>query len=420
MGIPVSDGEALPIATDPFAQRLRVIFVQAVGGGGPNGRLAGGVAHAVSIAREWSGSCCQVLFVTNASDEYHKGNSSPYEVRTLPSALRHSNSPAAFMLQMLINPILQVRALGEIVQGEEFEQPGVVLAVSPYLADVIDSIRVSRKTHYPCVIFFHHITPPALWHYQRRGGLLRTILARLTTIIGVVCAKVFGLQLALCSSREPSLGWLRVPQPRVMIENSIGPKMSEVPSLSRSRELEVCYVGRIAPNKGIFDLLDSWTDIHRAYSEAILHVVGQATDPLALAKFHGLINKYGYASSVNYHGFVPDSELSRILSLCRAIVIPSYEEGWSIAAMEGAARGATPIAYDLPAYDWLEELVIRVKIGDRRALASAIASVFSKEIDHSKVMDRARAILDHYSSASVAAREFSQLRSIVAENSRSK
>lgn len=92
--------------------------------------------------------------------------------------------------------------------------------------------------------------------------------------------------------------------------------------------LKVAFLGRLTESKG----LDILPDIIERNPEVIFHIIGNG--PLK-ARLKELVS----GDNAILHGFVTDKEKRSILSECDAIIIPSYFESLSIAAVEGLASG---------------------------------------------------------------------------------
>lgn len=90
----------------------------------------------------------------------------------------------------------------------------------------------------------------------------------------------------------------------------------------------VAFLGRLTESKG----LDLLPDIIHKSPDIIFHIVGNG--PMKVRLKGSIVG-----GNVIFHGFVSEQEKRKILSQCDAIIIPSYFESLSIAAIEGLASG---------------------------------------------------------------------------------
>jgi glycosyltransferase involved in cell wall biosynthesis len=106
------------------------------------------------------------------------------------------------------------------------------------------------------------------------------------------------------------------------------------------------FVGRIAKEKGVFDLLKVWKEVVKARKNAKLVLVGNGLE-LSLVK--NRIAAYGLGKRVFVQGSCNDEELHSLLNSSRVFIFPSLFEGWGIAVAEALACGLPVVAYDIPA-----------------------------------------------------------------------
>jgi glycosyltransferase involved in cell wall biosynthesis len=102
------------------------------------------------------------------------------------------------------------------------------------------------------------------------------------------------------------------------------------------------YIGRMAANKRIEDLVRALPLIHERYPDAVLLLVGDNTMPAharIAAQAQTLAEQLGVAEAVIFTGQVPDDELPKHYQLADLFVIASIHEGFCIPAVEAMASG---------------------------------------------------------------------------------
>jgi len=149
-----------------------------------------------------------------------------------------------------------------------------------------------------------------------------------------------------------------------------GPERSEVRAeygLGPDRPL-VLFLGRLSPEKGLEVLLDAWTRVKRDVPAAALLIVGSGPAAKRLKR------RAAELSDVLFAGQRPDPE--RFLLAADLFVLPSLEEGLSIALLEAMAYGLPVVATDIAGNREVIEPGrhgLLVRPGRPEALAEAIA-----------------------------------------------
>ena len=94
------------------------------------------------------------------------------------------------------------------------------------------------------------------------------------------------------------------------------------------------FVGRLAKQKNIPNLLKSMEIVSKKYSSALLLVIGEGEE---LAHAKELVRKLGIEKQVVFMGAVDHDKLPVYFSASDVFVLPSYYEGNAIVVMEAAA-----------------------------------------------------------------------------------
>ena len=118
---------------------------------------------------------------------------------------------------------------------------------------------------------------------------------------------------------------------------------------SESSEYAAVFLGRIHPSKGIDDLFPVWQEVLLHHPEAQLALIGKGDEDM-MRFYQTEIEKRGLSKHIRMLGFVPDDEVSRLLSTTRFLIFSSHEEGYGMAVAEALAHGCHVVAYDLPVF----------------------------------------------------------------------
>jgi glycosyltransferase involved in cell wall biosynthesis len=106
------------------------------------------------------------------------------------------------------------------------------------------------------------------------------------------------------------------------------------------------YVGGISPNKNLATLIRAFHRLEAARHRARLVLVGDYQSDgfkSCYAELRQLITSLSLESAVHFAGYVPDEELIAMYNHASAFVMPSFDEGFGLPAVEAMACGAPVI-----------------------------------------------------------------------------
>jgi glycosyltransferase involved in cell wall biosynthesis len=144
----------------------------------------------------------------------------------------------------------------------------------------------------------------------------------------------------------------RIGRKRDVILTGIGidlDEFSEPPPPDEEKVWDGLFVGRMAPEKGIYDLLIIWRRVVNVIPSAKLAVVGKVIQP----HYDGwmkAVEELKLKGNVVHLGELERKELIRTYYKSKVFVFPSRIEGAGIVIAEAMAAGLPVVAYTLPAY----------------------------------------------------------------------
>ncbi len=176
------------------------------------------------------------------------------------------------------------------------------------------------------------------------------------------------------------------------------------------------YVGRLATEKGIDTLIEAWKMVRQEYSTAQLTLYGEGPERPTL---EAGVGKLGLGDAITFAGSVADP--TEALRKADLFVLPSREEGMSIALLEAMALGIPIVASSIPGN---RRLILDYKTGrlappdDPRALALVILEQFH-QFDRAFHLSRAarQKVLQEFSIASVAKSHLKLFQSLITKTS---
>lgn len=334
-----------------------IVFIQMTGGRTKTGS-GGGLVFQELLARNMLKKSYSVYAITNSSDLYGFLFLGDHRFSV------NANNPKGGVLDMLLFNRKKLKTeLSSLVN--RIPEDSVYVTVDPFPADIFAARFLKNNLQKKTVVTMHHITPSLLFHPIRRG-IARSLVAWLISINALLFVKFHKVPIFLDNKRiAASTGWK-------FSDNLMEMPLSlEKYSFTRpnNRGMNVCYVGRLSKNKGISDLIAIWKLVVQKLPNAKLILIG--TD-LGKGRFQKAIKKYHLESSIFIKHYLDDDAKRDILTTSSIFTFPSYEEGWSLAVMEAIDQGALPIVYDLPAYDYICNNEIKIRVGDIKEFANKV------------------------------------------------
>jgi len=136
----------------------------------------------------------------------------------------------------------------------------------------------------------------------------------------------------------------------------------------QEKRFDVAWMGRVHPQKGIDDLLETLGWLKQQVPDFRAVIIGKSQE-----KLEPIIRQMGLTDSVTFSGLVSEEEKFRLLKSTRVFVMPSRYESWGIVVGEAIASGVPVVAYDLACYrPVFGDFVRYVKCFDRGSFKRAV------------------------------------------------
>jgi len=170
------------------------------------------------------------------------------------------------------------------------------------------------------------------------------------------------------------------------------------PSHPHPAPLQLVYVGRLAPRKGLQETIEGLAMARARGVSATLVVAGSGPEEPALRK---LVVQLGLSDVVSFVGPVFDGEKRRLFEASDLLMLPSHFEGLPYALLEGMAAGVPVIATRVGAIPDVVEHGMHglfVPVGNPRAICHAIVRLSGDRARLSAMgVASRRRVIDSYS-----------------------
>ena len=260
-----------------------------------------------------------------------------------------------------------------------------VYAPSDFLFDLLPALLCRwRNPGAKLVVCVFLIAPNPFRGYENVFGgrwklpSIRGVLYYAAQRLSVALARRAGAtMLVLNSLDKDALIAMGAPAGRVHVV-TMGVDMAFFAGVSSLEETPVydgIFLGRLHPQKGLFDLVRIWRRVCDARPGSRLGIIGGGSD-WWFAKLRQEIKDAGLADVVDLLGFRQGADKVRLLKAAGCFVMPSHYESFGQVAVEAMASALPVVAYDLPIYrEIFPTGMVKTKLGDIAAFAGAVLAV---------------------------------------------
>jgi glycosyltransferase involved in cell wall biosynthesis len=191
-------------------------------------------------------------------------------------------------------------------------------------------------------------------------------------------------------SRRSIVAGLKVAASRIRVLTEAASARFSKSARAGERGEYILYAGGISPNKNLPTLVRAYARLRPGGVKLVLAGDYQSDGfKSCYGELCALTAELGVAGDVVFPGFVSDQELCDLYSGASVFVMPSFDEGFGLPAVEAMACGAPVIVAKGHA---LEEVVgtagLLVDPNDEAGLAGAIGSVLADPALRAELSDR--------------------------------
>jgi glycosyltransferase involved in cell wall biosynthesis len=238
-------------------------------------------------------------------------------------------------------------------------RPNVILTPNNTLPNLVYGFSLGLMARIPVCVVVHHFDSPtpantpkkcSLYKSYRKIGYSRlvSLIKSVASYVSISILKRADAIIAVSNFTAQILKTSGISKVKILVSgNAVNFNLiSEVKPFFKGKVFDGVFVGRIAKEKGVFDLLKIWRNVVKARKNAKLLIVGNGIELPAVKKE---ISALGLENNVLVRGGCGDTELFGLLKSSKLLIFPSLFEGWGLAVAEALACGLPVVAYDIPA-----------------------------------------------------------------------
>jgi glycosyltransferase involved in cell wall biosynthesis len=290
-----------------------------------------------------------------------------------------------------------------------------VYAPSDFLFDLLPALLCRwRNPGAKLVVCVFLIAPNPFKGYEnvfgrgRRLPTVRGVLYYVTQWLSVFLARKAGATLLVLNSLDKDALVAMGAKPEKVHVVTMGVDGAFFDGVSPVEETPVydgIFLGRLHPQKGLFDLVRIWRLVCDARPGSRLGVIGGGSD-WWFAKLKQEIKDAGLDGCVDLLGFHQGAEKVRLLKAAGCFLMPSHYESFGQVAVEAMASGLPVVAYDLPIYrEIFPTGMLKTPLDDVRAFADAVLAMLGDPARREAAVAQAHARAAVFDWAAIAAQE---------------
>jgi glycosyltransferase involved in cell wall biosynthesis len=265
------------------------------------------------------------------------------------------------------------RALRSLFFKSSSQEPDIIVASSHFLYDVLPATILRRRLQSKLVVYVHMILQST--RSSREG--ITSSLSLFNEKIGLfLCKRSADLIFAINNDIKEDLISKGFEANRIVVVGN-GIEHEFIDSVKGNAKIyDACYCGRLFRRKGVYDLIEVWREIIRYSPKSRLVIIGQGPEYLNLL---AIVKKGGLEKNIILTGYLSEKEKIAMIKQSKIFISPSYEESWGIAVSEAMACELPIVCYDLSAYKIYGDSILKVGLGDKKAMMEVIADLLKNE-----------------------------------------
>ena len=367
--------------------------------------VTGGDRHFMEVASNWRETGCGILVITPKAGKKHleaEGFTGPYQ--TLPFAWIDR-------LGLVISYL--VRGLSALLYLPWRRQQVILYSTSDFLPDTLPGFLFRALARKPViwVTIIHHIIPPPR---NRPGPFLSNMISYVAERISLgLIRRRADVVLTVSPFLRDKLVAIRFSPERVFLTANA----TYVPEsiIQPEPRYDACFVGRLSPSKGIFELSSIWQRVNRERPGSALAIVG-AGDSATYERLKGQFREKGIDNLVNIPGYLDREELERVFASSKVFILPSHEEGFGISLLEAMVRGLPAVAYELPHYpEVFGDALATAPMGDEEEFASRVLELLEDEGLYMEKREASMKMADRYTWEGIAQTEAEAISTMIGQ-----
>ena len=360
----------------------------------PPGTMGGNTKIFLEFPRRWAASGNTINIITSESgyktcQNYNLNNASYYIISS--SKTERFSLPIRYVIQT-------IKASVDALKGYPQSEKVIIYSASNFWPDVVPAIFIKKRIRNSKWVGTCYLPIPNPFKgfefaYEEKFKLIPDFKA-----------------LANYLSEKPSSFLLKRYADFIFVTNDLdkkyftdagvpltrlkaiygGVNLKEIERVPEQKiKYDGCFVGRIHPMKGVDYLVEIWSYVCKAKSDAKLALIGNGSKDFE-DKVRDQIKRKGLKKNIDLLGFVDGVEKYKILKSSKIFLHTSIYDNSGMTAAEGMACGLPAIRFDIPALRVAyPQGMLVVPLKDCTKFAEALLQLLADDILYDKLRKEA-------------------------------
>jgi len=293
----------------------------------------------------------------------------------------------------------------------------IICSSTHFIYDVLIANLASMKSKAAkTIVYLHHLGPPPLMR-ARYHPIIPSFLLWTSQSLSLSLIKRNGHSIVTYPFVKKILLEMRFHDERIKVMYS-GVEVQTIQSKKAmyteesGNGYDACFLGRLAPLKGIFDLIDIWIHVCQRIPNARLVIMGWGQEKF-VSRLKEIIKSTSLTNKIILLGPVNEEEKYPLLKSCKIFVHPSYEEGWGTTVCEAIVCGLPVVGYNIPAYEFFDGAIIKVPMGNIESFSKKTIELLMNDDLRAEMSKKAINIAQRFSWNNVIKRELNIMKVLV-------
>lgn len=246
----------------------------------------------------------------------------------------------------------------------------IVYSAHELIFDVILALKLKIffKEKIKWIAIIHWVPPTPFWK-RKNSNFFNSLFFYINQRLSMFLINKFADKILTYKTNIPKLRYIKKNDKRLKIVNcGLHFNQSQKIIKQKFKKLfDAIFIGRLQTIKGIYDLIEIWSEICKKDKSKKLCIIGEGIDKAYLKKKVELLN---LDKNIFFTGYLKDFYAPlKYLAKSKIFLFPSYEEAWAIVIGEAMAMKVPVVAYDLPELKTIWHKNVKfAKLGNKKML----------------------------------------------------
>lgn len=255
------------------------------------------------------------------------------------------------------------RMLSALDLKVKLNEGDILYSSSDILPDIFPAFMLklmNKDKNVKWIAFFHLIAPNPFYGYEQKNNRkkrlklvprLNDFLYKINQLVSIYLMKLQADVISVDNSVMKKYLEEKNISSDMIISHKNGVDLHYIQGVQKAdyKKFDGIFLGRLHPQKGVFDLIKIWEGVCEGKPMAKLGVIGGGEKHYE-KKIKNTVKEKEMDDNIEFLGFKMGDEKFSLLKSSKVFIFPSYYESFGQVILEAMACGLPVVAYDLSPY----------------------------------------------------------------------